>query len=103
MNTGNEVKKQKTVGMVIDTIFIMVLCFGTLLTTMMMRGTVLVGAGDGGGVSFNLDIASFVATVLGLFLYLAFLISKSDAQLKIICAKNYKAKEEKFLPLGEKS
>lgn len=101
MNTGNEVKKQTTAGMVIDTVFIMALCFGTLLTTMMMRGTVLIGSGGGGGMNFNLDIPSFVATFSGLFLYLAFLISKSHGQLKTVCDKNYKVKEPESLPLGE--
>ena len=51
---------------VFDVLFIMVLCFATLLSTMLMRGKVLVGSGGGGGMTYTFWAWTFLLTFLGL-------------------------------------
>ncbi len=76
------VKKAKNRFMeVFDVLFIMVLCFATLLTTMLMRGKVLVGSGSGGGMAYTFSAWTFLLTFLGLGAYLAIVIPQSNREL----------------------
>ena len=65
-----------------DVVFIMLLCFATLLSTMLMRGTVIVGSGSAGGLEYTFDSTSFLVTACALAFYLVYIINKSDNELR---------------------
>lgn len=77
---------------VFDVLFIMILCFATLLTTMLMRGKVLVGSGSGGGMTYTFSAATFLLTFLGMGTYLAIVIPQSNRELGEIVEGLYGAK-----------
>lgn len=91
-------KQQGSFGMAMDVLFIMALCFGTLLTTMLMRGKVLVGSGGGGGMDFSFNLPAFLGTVSGLLLYLGYLLTRSERQLREVCNSNYGCEGENLEP-----
>ena len=74
---------------IFDVLFIMVLCFATLLSTMLARGKVLVGSGSGGGMAYNFSAWTFLLTFLGLAAYLAFVIPQSNRELGEIVESLY--------------
>ncbi len=74
---------------VFDVLFIMVLCFATLLSTMLMRGKVLVGSGSGGGMAYTFSPWTFLLTFLGLGAYLAVVIPRSNRELGEIVESLY--------------
>jgi len=76
-----------------DILFVMLLCFATLLATMLMRGKVIVGSGSGGGLSYNFNIASFTFTALFLLVYLFYIIRHSGKELKSFYSIHYDRKK----------
>lgn len=66
---------------IFDVVFIMLLCFATLLSTMLMRGTVIVGSGSTAGLEYTFDITSFLITACTLGVYLVYIIKNSDKEL----------------------
>jgi hypothetical protein len=66
---------------VFDVLFIMILCFATLLSAMLMRGKVLVGSGNGGGMVYDFSAGTFLLTFLCFGIYLAFVVARSDREL----------------------
>jgi hypothetical protein len=81
--------KQNTFMLVFDILFIMVLCFATLLTAMLMRGKVIVGSGGSGGIEFYFDPKTFTAIIVFLAGYLAYIIRNSDKELRQIIKNMY--------------
>jgi hypothetical protein len=79
---------------VFDILFIMILCFVTLLATMLMRGKVIVGSGSGGGLTYDFGLASFAFTSIFLAIYLFYIIRHSEAELKSFYAGHYDRKEK---------
>jgi hypothetical protein len=73
-------EKQSGKSVIFDTLFIMVLCFATLLTTMVLQGGVIVG-GEG-GLSYIIKWPSFILTMGGVFLYITYTLKESDKELK---------------------
>ncbi|MDQ7093507.1 hypothetical protein REC12_07890 [Desulfosporosinus sp. PR] len=69
---------------VFDVVFIMLLCFLILLSTMIMRGKVLVGAGSAGGINYSFNLPIFLMLMLILGIYLVYVISRSDKELKVM-------------------
>ncbi|SHJ89999.1 hypothetical protein SAMN02745751_03670, partial [Dethiosulfatibacter aminovorans DSM 17477] len=65
-----ETQSKKSV--VFDTLFIMMLCFATLLTTMLVQGGVIVG-GEG-GLSYIIKWPSFILTMGGVLLYTMYIL-----------------------------
>ena len=74
---------------VFDVIFIMLLCFVILLTTMLMRGKVLVGSGSTGGIDYSFNLLIFVVIVVALGTYMFYVISRSDKELKAMIEQRY--------------
>jgi len=74
---------------VFDVIFIMLLCFVILLTTMLMRGKVLVGSGSTGGIDYSFNLSIFMLIVVALGTYLFYVISRSDKELKAMIKYSY--------------
>jgi len=80
---------------VFDVMFIMVLCFVILLTTMLMRGKVLVGSGSTGGIDYSFNLPIFMMIVVALGAYLFYVISRSDKELKSMIKNRYEEVEKK--------
>ena len=74
---------------VFDVMFIMLLCFVILLTTMLMRGKVLVGAGSTGGIDYSFNLPIFMMIVVALGAYMFYVISRSDKELKAMIKYRY--------------
>lgn len=67
---------------VFDVMFIMLLCFVILLSTMLMRGKVLVGSGSTGGIDYSFNLPIFMMLALALGGYMFYVISRSNKELK---------------------
>ena len=74
---------------VFDVMFIMLLCFMILLTTMLMRGKVLVGSGSTGGINYSFNLPIFMMVVLALGSYMYYVIYKSNKELRAMVKYNY--------------
>ena len=85
-------EKQSNKSVIFDTLFIMMLCFATLLTTMVLQGGVIVG-GEG-GLSYIIKWPSFILTMGGVALYTVYTLKESDKELKKMIAFIYKGEGE---------
>lgn len=103
MNTKPD--KPSTFSDLLNILFLMLLCFATLLTTMLMRGKVLVGSGEGSSMTFTIDPVSLSCTAMALGGYLLYILLVSDRQLKdivnLIYGKSTSGTSEEALPLLE--
>jgi hypothetical protein len=86
-------EKQNKKSVVFDTLFIMMLCFATLLTTMVIQGGVIVG-GEG-GLSYVIKWPSFILTMGGVALYTVYILKESDKELKKMISFLYNKKTDK--------
>jgi len=87
-------KRNKKFTEVIDVIFIMALCFTTLLSTMLMRGKVLIGQGEAGGLNYAFDLLTFSITFGALAGYSLYIIQKSNRELGQMVVQVYGDKEQ---------
>ncbi|WP_407313546.1 hypothetical protein [Desulfosporosinus sp. SB140] len=74
---------------VFDVMFIMLLCFVILLTTMLMRGKVLVGSGSTGGIDYSFNLLSLMMVIAALGIYMFYVIFRSDKELQSMINYNY--------------
>jgi hypothetical protein len=65
-----------------DIMFVMVLCFLTLLATMLLRGKVLAGEGDSQGLDYTFSAATFALVAGGLAVYMWYTLTHSQRELK---------------------
>lgn len=79
---------------VFDVLFIMILCFATLLTTMVMQGAVLVGT-SASGMNYTFSIGSFLMVVAGLVVYMGYIIPHSNKELRMMINHMFDEKENK--------
>jgi Na+/H+ antiporter NhaC len=85
MNPTSPVKPGRKIHFFIqwfDILFIMALCFLTLLTTMLMRGKVLVGNGSSAGLDYTFGFGSCTLVVLLFVVYLRYMLTHSEGELK---------------------
>jgi hypothetical protein len=80
--------KSKLVG-VFDVLFILVLCFATLLTTMVLRGQVIVGSGGSEGFEYVFSLPFFVLTFASFGLYLFYILPQSNRELRTMLDRIY--------------
>lgn len=80
-------RKEEIFSVVFDTLFIMILCFATLLTTMVLQGGVIVG-GEA-GLKYIIKWPSFIMTLGGLLIYLLYVLKESDKELKKMIEYTY--------------
>jgi hypothetical protein len=66
-----------------DSLFIMVLCFGTLLTAMLLNR----GASD--SLNYGLHFGTFAITLLGFIVCLTFIVRNSERGLKKMIERFY--------------
>ncbi|SCZ81011.1 hypothetical protein [Acidaminobacter hydrogenoformans] len=66
-----------------DSMFIMVLCFATLLTAMLMSGK------SDGALSYGVDFKTLGLVCVSLVIYLAYVLYQSDRELKSMIQNLY--------------
>lgn len=85
-----EVKKKRKNSIlfeIFDALFIMIICFTTLLTAMLLKGNTI-------GVSkYTIHITTLSITLLGLGVYLSFVLNKSEKELKLMIGQLYNGSE----------
>jgi len=72
---------KKILVKIFDIFFIMILCFLTLLTTMIIKGTGIFGNVSSESM-YSIEIITFVVTIACFFVYLFFIIPNSDKELR---------------------
>lgn len=79
-------KKKKTNPWLIlfDTLFVMLLCFAILLSTMFFKGE------SGAGIHYLLDLPTVGLTLGALVIYFAYLLPRSEKGLKLTIRELYK-------------
>ena len=86
MNSDNNTKSG-VFQEIFDSVFIMIICFATLLSAMLLKGKTVGVAG------YVVDIPTLAIAVAGLVIYLMFILKKSDKELKDIMAERYRDKD----------
>ena len=84
---------QSSKSVIFDTLFIMILCFATLLTTMILQGGVIIG-GEA-GMNYQIKLPSFIITMGGLLVYIIFILKISNRELKKMIEIIYSKKKLK--------
>ncbi len=79
---------KKSMILLFDVMFVMLLCFATLLSTMLFQGGLLVG-GDGSGLDYSFNIYTFILTIGGLVFYMLYILESSDRELKSMIEERY--------------
>jgi hypothetical protein len=67
-----------------DSMFILFLCFATLFTAMVIKEKI------GSELSYIIDLKTLGAVILSLIIYLAYLLYHSDQEFKIAISSYYK-------------
>lgn len=80
-------KNSRLMG-IFDVLFIMILCFATLLTTMLMQGGVIVGDSSL-GMHYVFKMSTFLAIVAAFIAYLIYIIPQSDKELRVMVKQLY--------------
>ncbi len=83
-----------TFTMIFDVLFILILCYISLLIPILMRGKVLVGGGDGGGMEYVFTWTSLILCLGAAVIFGYFLLAHSEKELKTLIDNVYGKKEE---------
>jgi hypothetical protein len=86
---------------VIDILFIMILCFVSLLVPMLAQGKVLVGSGGAGGLHYRFKLGTFIPTLLIIGGYIYFVVAQSDKELHRMIETVYGKKNDTKAPLDK--
>jgi len=82
-------KEKNLVVEIFDSLFIMFLCFATLLSAMLLKNNII------GGLDYTIHIKTLVTTFLGLAIYLLYMLNRSDKGLKVMIDYIYPTEEMK--------
>ena len=86
----NDMKQTNIFMIVFDTMFIMLLCFATLLTAMLMKGHSM------RGLDYHINYLTFGIMVIALLIYMFLLVTNSEkglrSMIKMIYADHEKQK-----------
>lgn len=77
-----------------DIIFVLLLCYISLLIPILLRGTVLVGSGSASGMDYSLNPLLLAAVLITTIGYLVFMLIKSDKEMRKVYNLVYGPKEE---------
>lgn len=77
-----------------DIVFILILCYISLLLPIILRGTVLVGSGIASGMDYTLNPLLLTAVLITTIGYLVFMLIKSDREMRKVYNMVYGQKEE---------
>lgn len=78
-----KVKKANPWLVLFDTLFVMLLCFATLLSAMVFKGK------SGTGIHYLLDLPTLAITIGALAVYFVYLLPRSNKGLKITIREIY--------------
>lgn len=81
--TKKQKEKKNFWAELMDSMFIMVLCFATLLTAMLMSGK------SDGTLNYGIDFKTLGIVFVSLMLYLAYVLYQSDRELKAMIHNLY--------------
>lgn len=90
---GGNAKKWSFVK-IFDVLFILILCYLSLLMPILMRGKVLVGGGEGGGMLYTFTWSSLILCLVAACIFGYFLLTHSEKELKILINNVHGKKEE---------
>ncbi len=76
-----EKKKNNILLETFDALFIMILCFATLLTAMVLKGN------SSGGIDYSLNFKTLSITIVVFIVYLLFVVKQSDKGLRDMISK----------------
>lgn len=88
-------KTKEAIIAAIDILFIMILCFVSLLVPMLIRGKVLVGSGASTGMHYTFYWPSFLLTLLIIGGYIYFILTQSDKELRQMISAVYDGRSGK--------
>lgn len=74
-------KKNNILLEAFDALFIMILCFATLLSAMILKGN------SGGGIDYSINFKTLSITAIVLIVYLLFVVKESDKGLRDMISK----------------
>ena len=77
-----------------DIVFILILCYISLLLPILLRGTVLVGSGTASGMDYTLNPLLLTAVLIATIGYLVFMLTRSDKEMRKVYNIVYGQKEE---------
>lgn len=77
-----------------DILFILVLCYLSLLLPILLRGTVLVGSGEASGMDYTLNPLLLGLVIVSGVSYIVYLVYNSDKELREVINTVYGKKEE---------
>lgn len=80
---NNENKKNNIILEIFDSMFIMILCFATLMSAMLMQSKDV-------KISYIINFKTLLITFIGLAVYLVFMLSQSQKGLKSMIEHIYK-------------
>lgn len=78
-----------------DILFILILCYVSLLLPILLRGTVLVGSGQASGMHYDLNPPLLAAVLISTIGYLVYILRNSDKEMRKVYKLVYGSKEEK--------
>lgn len=78
-----------------DIVFILILCYISLLLPIILRGTVLVGSGEASGMNYDLNPPLLAAVLISAIGYVVFMLRNSDREMRKVYNRVYGPKEEK--------
>lgn len=81
--SGKNKKVNSRVLIVFDTLFIMILCFATLLSAMILKGGVI------SEMKYSVNWFTLAITLVGLGIYLCFVLPQSNKELKLMIKEIY--------------
>jgi protein-S-isoprenylcysteine O-methyltransferase Ste14 len=79
-------KKKYILMEIFDTFFILIICFATLLSAMLMKGNAA------SGMRYIINPATFIITIAGLLLYFLYVLFQSNKELKAMIKKLFDKK-----------
>lgn len=73
---------KKLLSELFDVLFVLILCFLTLLIPMLMQGKVIVGSGGSAQMHYRFYLPTFLLTVAVIIAYMAFVLHHSEKELR---------------------
>lgn len=80
--------KRNLIFEMLDALFILFLCFATLLTAMLVKG------GSAVVMSYSINYVTALVTVVGLWIYFSYVLKHSELELKSMIRVFYREKSE---------
>jgi hypothetical protein len=80
---------KKLFSEIFDMLFVLILCFLTLLIPMLMQGQVIVGASGSGHMQYAFYLPTFLIAAALVVAYIGFILRQSDRELRPMINEMY--------------